>query len=111
MKMPRWLDNVLVWLTPPCRQVVRWASQDLDGVLPWRQRVRMQLHFLICDLCRRYQQQLAALRAALHSHPERLADNGDEQKLSLQAKQQIKDALRENHPGPGRSFSSRESEE
>lgn len=111
MKMPRWLDNVLIWLTPPCRQVVRWASQDLDGVLTWHQRVRMRLHFLICDLCRRYQQQLVALRTALLSNSERLADSGAEQKLSLQAKQRIKDALRENHSGAVRSSSNRESGE
>lgn len=97
--MPRWLDNLLVWLAPPCREVVRWASQDLDGVLTWHQRVRMRIHFLICNLCKRYQQQLAALRAVLRSDPERLLGDDAAQKLSPEAKQHIKDALRKGHDG------------
>ncbi|MBI3776952.1 MAG: zf-HC2 domain-containing protein [Gammaproteobacteria bacterium] len=97
MKMPRWLDDVLAWLTPPCREVVRWASQDLDGVLTWHQRVRMRMHFVICDLCKRYQQQLAVLRALLRSDPERLLGD-DAQKLSPEAKQHLKEMLREQQP-------------
>ena len=95
--MPRWLDDLLTWLIPPCREVVRWASQDLDGQLRWHQRIRMQVHFLICALCKRYQQQLLALRAALRSDPDRLAGDGDAQKLSPEAKQHIKDVLHANH--------------
>ncbi len=97
MMMPRWLDNLLVWLAPPCREVVRWASQDLDGVLTWHQRVRMRIHFVICALCKRYQQQLAALRAALRSDPERLLGDDAAHKLSPEAKRQIKEALGKGH--------------
>ena len=98
--MPRWLDKVLTWLMPPCREVVRWTSQDLDGQLRWHQHVRMQVHFLICALCQRYQQQLIMLRAALRSDPERLATEDDAQKLSPAAKQQMKDALLKNQDPP-----------
>ena len=96
MMTPRWLGSLLVWLIPPCREVVRWASQDLDGVLTWHQRVRMRIHFLICKLCKRYQQQLAALRAVLRSDPERLLGDGA-QKLSPEAKQHMKEALKKSH--------------
>lgn len=100
MTMRRRLNDVRTWLLPPCQEMVRWTSQDLDGQLRWHQRARMQVHFLICALCKRYREQLIALRAALRSNPERLADSGEEQKLSPEAKQQIKDALRANHPTP-----------
>lgn len=95
MKM-RWLDNLLIWLTPPCREVVRWVSQDLDGQLTWHQRARMHAHLLICALCKRYRQQLAALRRVLRSDPPQLT-GGKEQKLSPEAKEQIKDLLRKSH--------------
>lgn len=78
--------------------MVRWASQDLDGQLRWHQRVRMQIHLLICAMCKRYREQLIALRAALRSDPERLAGSGEEQKLSDDAKQRIKDMLRKQPP-------------
>ena len=93
----RWLDNLLIWLTPPCREVVRWVSQDLDGQLTWHQRVRMHAHFLICALCKRYRQQLAALRTVLRSDPPQLSGGGNEQKLSPEAKEHIKDLLRKSH--------------
>ncbi len=96
MTILRWVTDVVTWLIPPCREVVRWASQDLDGQLRWHQRARIQLHLLMCRLCRRYQQQLIALRAALRSDPERLADAA--QQLSPEAKQQIKDALKNPTP-------------
>jgi len=98
MTISRWVSDVLTWLLPPCREVVRWTSQDLDGQLRWHQRARMQVHFLICALCKRYRQQLIALRTALRSDPERLADVGGAHHLSPEAKQSIKAALQKNHP-------------
>lgn len=96
--MRRWLKDLLIWLLPPCREMVRWTSQDLDGQLRWHQRVRMQIHLVICAMCKRYREQLIALRAALRSDPERLASSGEEQKLSPEAKQHIKEALRKQQP-------------
>ncbi len=94
--MSRWVGDVWAWLMPPCREIVRWSSQDLDGQLRWHQRARLRVHFFICALCQRYRQQLITLRAALRSDPQRLADSGDAHQLSPQAKQQIKDALQKN---------------
>ena len=96
--MRRWLKDLLTWLLPPCREMVRWTSQDLDGQLRWHQRVRMQIHLVICAMCKRYREQLITLRAALRSDPERLASSGEEQKLSPEAKQHIKEALRKQQP-------------
>jgi len=96
MTISRWVTDVLTWLLPPCREVVRWTSQELDGQLRWHQRARMQVHLLICALCKRYRQQLIALRAALRSDPERLADVGDANQLTPAAKQHIKEVLQKS---------------
>jgi hypothetical protein len=48
-------------LSVPCPEIARLASASCDRPLTWRERMRMRLHYLICDWCRRYNGQLRAL--------------------------------------------------
>jgi predicted anti-sigma-YlaC factor YlaD len=48
-----------------CRNVTALASDHLDGVLPFRQRVAIRLHLLMCVHCRRFARQLHALVRSL----------------------------------------------
>lgn len=48
-----------------CRRTTELASDYLDHALPWRQRVAIRLHLLICEGCRRYLRQMTAIRSAL----------------------------------------------
>lgn len=41
-----------------CKDVSHKASDYLDRNLPWRTRLGMRMHLLICVHCRRYVQQL-----------------------------------------------------
>lgn len=45
------------------------ANAYLERELGWRQRLRVGLHLLICDDCRRYVAQLRALVALLRRRP------------------------------------------
>jgi predicted anti-sigma-YlaC factor YlaD len=50
-----------------CREVSQLVSEGMDGELPASERVRLRLHFVICDACRRTQQQFRLLRGAVRS--------------------------------------------
>jgi hypothetical protein len=55
--------------TPNCAEMARLASRALEQPLPWRTRLRMRLHYVICAWCERYARHLRFLhRAAPHLH-------------------------------------------
>jgi anti-sigma factor ChrR (cupin superfamily) len=49
-----------------CREIVQDADRLLAAELPWRRRVAVKLHLLMCRHCRRYVRQL---RALIHAVP------------------------------------------
>ncbi len=83
----RWV--VWAWQhTPHCTEISRLASQSLEQPLPFRTRLKMRLHFLICVWCERYDKQLKFLHRACPqaSHQdETLPGRG----LSAEARQRI----------------------
>lgn len=48
-----------------CREVSHKASLYLEGELPWRERVAMRVHLLMCNDCRRFLRQLSGLIRAI----------------------------------------------
>ncbi|HEX9301805.1 MAG TPA: zf-HC2 domain-containing protein [Casimicrobiaceae bacterium] len=48
-----------------CKEATRLISRELDGPLPLGRRVRLRLHLLWCDACRRFERQAAYLRIAM----------------------------------------------
>ena len=59
------IHRVLGWLAFSCHDMSRLTSQALDTRLPRLTRFRMRVHWLICQWCRRYRDQLALLRRAV----------------------------------------------
>jgi predicted anti-sigma-YlaC factor YlaD len=45
-----------------CKQTSQLVSQALDRKLRFRERLAVNLHLLICKYCRRFNQQITALR-------------------------------------------------
>ena len=89
------ITNVLARITPPCKDVTHLVSQSLDGPLPWRTRLTLQLHYWICEACAQYRRQLIQVRKALQhmASSSGAAQQGDSQ-LSPSAKARLKEALR-----------------
>jgi hypothetical protein len=59
-----------------CREVTRLVSQGLDRRLGFGKRVRLRVHFAICEGCGHFNRQMdfmrrAMQRLALHEHDER----------------------------------------
>ncbi len=48
-----------------CREVSHNASRYLEGEMPWRERVAMKMHLMMCNNCRRFVQQLSGLIRAI----------------------------------------------
>ncbi|WP_455242241.1 anti-sigma factor family protein [Petrachloros mirabilis] len=51
--------------TPACNEVTHLASQSMDRSLPWSTRIRLQLHYWICEACARYRDQLRLVQQTL----------------------------------------------
>ena len=52
----------------PCKDASRLISQMQDGNLPLRQWLRIRLHLLFCDACKRFTEQLRFLHRAMHRY-------------------------------------------
>ena len=58
-----------------CREAVALMSDYVDGVLPERDRARLEHHLAGCPHCTEYLAQLRATIAALgHAEPDQLSD-------------------------------------
>lgn len=49
-----------------CHEVSRLVSESLDRKLPFRQRLGVRLHLMMCRLCSRFLKQMKFLREAAH---------------------------------------------
>jgi hypothetical protein len=81
------------WLK--CREVTELYSHSMDRDLPVGQRLSLWVHFSICKWCTRYREQLQFIRRALRRHPDRLMGQEPSAGLSLQARERLTQALRE----------------
>jgi predicted anti-sigma-YlaC factor YlaD len=52
-----------------CREITERASDLLDGTLPWRVRVEIRLHLMMCRFCREYVRQMELLLRTLRRLP------------------------------------------
>ena len=93
-KKMRFKEKLVDWLAhrlPPCKEVTRMASEAMDRKLPWRQKIEMKLHFMICAWCLRYFQQLQLMREMAHQQSSQ-AENMDSF-LSPEARERMKRKL------------------
>ena len=81
-------------LSPSCREASRLLSAALDRPLPWRQRVGLRIHLLLCKWCSRYGQQLRFLRSVAH-HYEQHEESLPKQALKPEARERIRQRLQE----------------
>ncbi|MCK4564165.1 MAG: zf-HC2 domain-containing protein [Verrucomicrobia bacterium] len=73
-----------------CKEVSKLVSESLEHPLPFRQRMGVRLHLMMCSMCRAYQKQTLLLRAAMRTY----ARHEPSEPLSEQARQRIKNALK-----------------
>jgi hypothetical protein len=88
MEATFWLGRRL----PACDELARVMSESLERRLSARERMRLRLHFLICDYCRRYLGQLRTMRDTARERPE---ESLPDAALSADARERIRRALAE----------------
>ncbi len=80
-------------LSPNCREAARLQSEALDHKLPFRRRLGLRIHLMICKWCCRYGKQVRFLRDAAREHSDKAPEPAPE-KLSDEARERIKRRLR-----------------
>lgn len=75
-----------------CRHATQLASQAMEQRLPFRQRVALRLHLLMCDACTQFTRQLRLLRRAV-AHLGRQVENDPGHGLSAGARERIAAAV------------------
>jgi len=59
-----------------CKEATRLVSQGLDRELAFGERIALRVHLAICAGCRNVDRQLAFLRRAIRSLPQREQEAG-----------------------------------
>lgn len=90
--------QVITWLShrlPACKEVTRLASDKMERQLSLRQRLGVKLHLLMCSLCKRYVQQLQAMREVARQHTAMLETDvaKPSAQLSNEARERLKQML------------------
>jgi predicted anti-sigma-YlaC factor YlaD len=52
-----------------CREITERASDFVDATLPWRTRLQVRMHLLMCRFCREYIRQMALVARTLRRLP------------------------------------------
>lgn len=61
MKIPSFLRLLLLRFSPPCDEITLLISKGMDTRLSLRERWRLQVHFILCTACQRFNIQLHTL--------------------------------------------------
>ena len=82
-----WLGRRL----PTCVEITELLSQSMDRSLTLRERVRLRMHFLICDPCSLYQKGLRFLSLTMQGRAAHEVETSEG--LSLEARERMKKLL------------------
>ena len=67
----------------------------MDKPLPLTTRIKLRIHYLMCSFCERYAKQLKYMREVSREFPEKIGEVSDDATLPVEAKQRLKEALRQ----------------
>jgi hypothetical protein len=90
------MGRLLELITPPCKDVTRMMSEAMDRPLPFRKRITIWVHRLICVWCDRYSRQLRMTRDWPKKFIVHLEDVSNEE-LPPKVKTKIKLAIQGEH--------------
>jgi hypothetical protein len=95
--------EAIFWLgrrLPTCKELTFWMSESLEQKLSLRRRILLNLHYMICVWCRRYNQQIHSLRTIAQSYADEEAKLPESSATSLtpEARERLKQALIRKEP-------------
>lgn len=79
-----------------CREISKLVSESMERPLPFRERMHVWIHLMMCRLCSGFDRQMRLLRRVARENPDRLGpdESAPEAKLPEEARERIKVALR-----------------
>ena len=77
-----------------CQEVSQKVSRGMDAKLPWRHRLAIRIHLMMCRYCARFRRQLALLRRLSRSQEPDPSPEAPPESLSAEAKARMKEKLR-----------------
>ena len=82
-------------ITPTCEVISQKVSESLDHDIGFSDKVRIKIHHIGCEFCRRYEQQLEAVQKIMHGLAAKYEVELEEVDLHLsdEAKARIKSSL------------------
>ena len=83
-----------------CREISKLVSESMERPLPFRRRLKLRVHLMLCRLCAGFARQTRLLRRAAQEYPERLLGDTTTPKatLSHEACERIKAAFQDSRP-------------
>ncbi len=84
------------WFDATCRDTTPLISEMMDHTLPLGKRLRVRFHLAICDVCGFYKKQLETVRALARKLGREEDPTQKEAVLSEEAKNKIKDSLKQS---------------
>ena len=75
-----------------CKQASQFISTSLDRPLSFNERFALKLHLLVCKYCKRFSQQVSAMRVALRTMVSSI-ENDNSIKMPSLAKDRITAAV------------------
>ena len=76
-----------------CQEVSQKVSWSMDAKLPWRHRLAIRIHLMMCRYCARFRRQLALLRRLSRSQEPDPSPEASPESLSAEAKARMKEKL------------------
>ena len=89
--------EAIFWMArrqPHCKDITTWMSERMERELDWRRRITLKLHKMICEWCKRYDEQLRFLRSAVRDYSMKIEEAPTSPPvLSPEARERLKQAL------------------
>jgi len=76
-----------------CKEISKLVSESLDRDLPFRERMAMRVHLMMCSLCRTYSHQMHTLRQMVRQSEK--SGVADQDHLPEDARNRIRQALKD----------------
>lgn len=80
-----------------CREVSRLVASGERATAPWTRRLLVRLHLAMCDGCRRYERELAALAGSARAL---WATTPDDDAAARRIEEEIRAEIRRNEAPP-----------
>lgn len=93
------LKNMLMMatgmITPTCEVISQKVSESLDHDIGFYDKVRIKIHHIGCEFCRRYEEQIEAVQKIVHGLAEKYEVELEEADIHLsdEAKTRIKSSF------------------